>query len=625
MFCQNATSQCTTGVHLTDFNTLGNNPDGKGQRVKIGHNANTNTDYLLLANFRTSNTVPGTRWLSRYNFVSGNAEAPPVFDATYNVPSIICKMLDLDIYDDQGNAFVSFFSTNSPGTGLRHVSNTGVMTSLPYPPHPNSAYNSLFRANSIACDAANSKVYCAFHVPAQSFPLSFDHRIIIIREYSLDSTNPALVLSTRDYLISETEVVGSEDPNTFYNDPIIEVLNDGNLLLSFAVYSPTFSSPKLLSIFTGEDPNDLDTTLDSTDFSITHQFLNCNGMIRDVEVNRENNDIYMAGSFSAPSTYAARLHYDAVNGITPIPNFAPNFYFPGGGAYATSINFLPNCNRLVVGSSGNMKSIPNTNTNSKAGNLFLMDSNTGIIDESFTNAYKLNTSISTTAQLEDVIMFNGVNSNSTLSNTIFAAGQQTSVQPNLNFVSRFCIGDSPLVSPHFNYCKTVNADGSYSVQILGDGNFSYTLNGNPITDLNNLNGTLVITNSIAQDCSSVISCYQETVSNGTNCTQLANKVLPRKEPQAVNTTKQVTTVTGKSVVVYPNPSDGLYIIRGDFDKNQNVAIDVFDLQAKRIFKKDIANFDSEGEAIDLKDYPSGTYIISIKQGNSKITQTIIKE
>jgi hypothetical protein len=88
---------------------------------------------------------------------------------------------------------------------------------------------------------------------------------------------------------------------------------------------------------------------------------------------------------------------------------------------------------------------------------------------------------------------------------------------------------------------------------------------------------------------------------------------------------QIDNSLNGKIVISPNPSNGIFTINGDFIPNQSVEIDVYDLQARSVVKKTIANFNNDGEVLDLKNQSSGTYIISIIQGSTKITQTIIKE
>jgi hypothetical protein len=83
--------------------------------------------------------------------------------------------------------------------------------------------------------------------------------------------------------------------------------------------------------------------------------------------------------------------------------------------------------------------------------------------------------------------------------------------------------------------------------------------------------------------------------------------------------------TKNQITISPNPSKGIFTIKGEFNPKEKVTITVNDLMGRTVYTNTIANFNIAGEELDLKNQSVGTYIVSLVQGTTKITHTIIKE
>lgn len=77
-------------------------------------------------------------------------------------------------------------------------------------------------------------------------------------------------------------------------------------------------------------------------------------------------------------------------------------------------------------------------------------------------------------------------------------------------------------------------------------------------------------------------------------------------------------------LVYPNPGSGIFHIQNVF--KGEVAVQLFDVQGKSVFKSSIQNATSGSElTIDLSGLQNGTYIIDLNDGNKHFVNKLIKK
>jgi endoglucanase len=80
--------------------------------------------------------------------------------------------------------------------------------------------------------------------------------------------------------------------------------------------------------------------------------------------------------------------------------------------------------------------------------------------------------------------------------------------------------------------------------------------------------------------------------------------------------------------VFPNPTSGIFRIEGTIEKPQSAQIEVFNSLGQLIISKNTGKIALLQESIDLSNYPTGTYIVSIrlKDGTQRVQKLIkIKE
>lgn len=89
------------------------------------------------------------------------------------------------------------------------------------------------------------------------------------------------------------------------------------------------------------------------------------------------------------------------------------------------------------------------------------------------------------------------------------------------------------------------------------------------------------------------------------------------EPRKLNSVKHRTAENGFKI--YPNPVDGQLFISSN--RPEIFTLSIFNPLGLRVFEKNYATLAS----IDMRDFPSGIYIIYIKSNNQNITKKIIKK
>lgn len=76
-------------------------------------------------------------------------------------------------------------------------------------------------------------------------------------------------------------------------------------------------------------------------------------------------------------------------------------------------------------------------------------------------------------------------------------------------------------------------------------------------------------------------------------------------------------------MIYPNPNKGTFNIMIKDSNSQDVNISVFDIRGRRIFENIYESSPSFNQPINLDNAQSGVYLVTIENGNSKLTKRII--
>lgn len=72
--------------------------------------------------------------------------------------------------------------------------------------------------------------------------------------------------------------------------------------------------------------------------------------------------------------------------------------------------------------------------------------------------------------------------------------------------------------------------------------------------------------------------------------------------------------------IYPNPSNGNFIINAQLTKNENVSITLYNLLGAKIQQFD--NVSNYPFVMSLNDLPNGSYFIKFNSGNNTITKKV---
>ncbi len=79
------------------------------------------------------------------------------------------------------------------------------------------------------------------------------------------------------------------------------------------------------------------------------------------------------------------------------------------------------------------------------------------------------------------------------------------------------------------------------------------------------------------------------------------------------------------IVIYPNPSKGLFNVGLNFSKSNNVVLSVFDVTGKLILTQTEDNVIARDIQLDMSDRPAGVYQVNIKFNNGSINKRLIIE
>ena len=95
--------------------------------------------------------------------------------------------------------------------------------------------------------------------------------------------------------------------------------------------------------------------------------------------------------------------------------------------------------------------------------------------------------------------------------------------------------------------------------------------------------------------------------------------------QLIQLTLANDSFTFENLSVYPNPNDGTFNVQFNSSTNDKIAIGVYDMRGREIFNKSYQNNGLFSETLQLKDIQSGMYLVTILDGDRKITKKIIVE
>ena len=75
--------------------------------------------------------------------------------------------------------------------------------------------------------------------------------------------------------------------------------------------------------------------------------------------------------------------------------------------------------------------------------------------------------------------------------------------------------------------------------------------------------------------------------------------------------------------IWPNPNDGSFIIGLNNTRQNDVAVQVFDIRGRRIYNQVFSGGSEFSQEIDLEHAQSGMYVLKVSSGNSTITKKLI--
>lgn len=249
-----------------------------------------------------------------------------------------------------------------------------------------------------------------------------------------------------------------------------------------------------------------------------------------------------------------------------------------------------------------------------------------------------------TSTHEDVIVSNEGNCSATLTDYSSTVTATDNCDDNLEITQNPTAGTTITGSSNQVILTVTDDCGNYSevsfnVSVEDNSNPTITCVENQTVNADDLNGYMVV--GIEFDPSYVTdNCEIDSVVNDFNdSSSLESAVLPEgttnitwtvidkagnKETCSfdviVNTYVGIETLQDKGISIYPNPSSK--IINIDFTKNNIKKLTILDIIGKKIFEKTDVKLHEE---INISNFNSGVYIVSIQTDKELLTSKIIKK
>lgn len=93
---------------------------------------------------------------------------------------------------------------------------------------------------------------------------------------------------------------------------------------------------------------------------------------------------------------------------------------------------------------------------------------------------------------------------------------------------------------------------------------------------------------------------------------------------AAQSTKVLEIENNNEVNVYPNPTDNIIKVEFEYQTNQEINVELYDLTGKLIFLK---SYTTDNVVVDLNDFNSGNYLLKVKddEGNILSSEKVVKQ
>lgn len=97
------------------------------------------------------------------------------------------------------------------------------------------------------------------------------------------------------------------------------------------------------------------------------------------------------------------------------------------------------------------------------------------------------------------------------------------------------------------------------------------------------------------------------------------------DPDGLSAVPDIQPLELQDASIFPNPTDGVFAL--NFKTNPGpITISIADANGKTVYKEDHEDFTGRySNEINIKDYPQGNYVISVKQGDKVYTRLIAKQ
>ncbi|MEO0340482.1 MAG: PKD domain-containing protein, partial [Bacteroidota bacterium] len=111
---------------------------------------------------------------------------------------------------------------------------------------------------------------------------------------------------------------------------------------------------------------------------------------------------------------------------------------------------------------------------------------------------------------------------------------------------------------------------------------------------------------------------------GTDAEGCSNMAVKTIEVQGAVTSTQEQTELAAQLQLFPNPAQDLIHLQMDLPQQDQVNLQVVDLFGKVILNQDLGQLQSGIIPVDIAALPTGTYLVNVRVGNTRVGKRFVK-
>ncbi|MDP5171354.1 MAG: T9SS type A sorting domain-containing protein, partial [Bacteroidia bacterium] len=75
--------------------------------------------------------------------------------------------------------------------------------------------------------------------------------------------------------------------------------------------------------------------------------------------------------------------------------------------------------------------------------------------------------------------------------------------------------------------------------------------------------------------------------------------------------------------IYPNPSDGFFVVNAEWNQAQPVELKVYDMNGRKMYRQQVAPATSWSESLDLRHLSRGVYLLQVNSPEGSTVRRLV--